>query len=112
MSSNYRVLFWANRSGDKPVANWLKDLKKEDRIYLGDLLRDLAIDGPFSRPKVFKHLEGDLWEIKDKRSPGPGFRIYFGFNGSEIVCLVVNAGSKKSQDRDIELAKKRLKNEV
>ncbi|WP_397601944.1 type II toxin-antitoxin system RelE/ParE family toxin [Silvanigrella sp.] len=110
--SNFRVLFWANSNGEKPVAKWMKALKKEDQIYLADIFRDLANDGPLSRPKVFKHLEGDLWEIKDKRSPGPGFRIYFGFNGSDIICLVVHAGSKKSQDRDIELAKKRLKSEV
>ena len=110
--SNYKVLVWQNRDGEKPVAKWMKSLRKEDQIYLADIFRDLATDGPFSRPKVFKHLEGELWEIKDKRSPGPGFRIYFGFNGAQIVCLVVHAGSKKSQERDIELAKKRLKNEV
>jgi len=106
---DYRVIFWENDNGEKPVAKWLKELKnKKDKIFLGDLLRDLAFDGPNSKPKVFKHLEGKLWEIRDLRSPGPGFRIYFGFDG-DIICLVVNAGDKSSQDRDIELARRRLK---
>ncbi len=111
MNSNYRVLFWVSGNGEKPVAKWMKKLSKEDQRYLGDLLRDLAIDGPYSRPKVFKHLDGDLWEIRDLRT-GAGYRIYFGFDGFNIVCLVVNAGDKRSQDRDIELAKRRLSNEV
>lgn len=108
MQCDYSVVFWENENGEKPVAKWLKDLPQKDRKYLGDLLRDLAFDGPSSRPKVFKHLESVLWEIRDLRSPGQGFRIYFGFDSSTL-CLVVASGDKGSQDRDIELAKKRLK---
>ncbi len=106
--TNFRVLFWGSESGDKPVADWMKSLETRDRIYVGDLLRDLAFDGPLSRPKVFKHLLGSLWECRDLRRPGPGFRIYFGFDGF-VICVVVAAGNKNSQKRDIELAKKRLR---
>lgn len=105
--ARFKVVFWENDKGEKPVAAWLNDLSEKDRRYLGDIFFDLAMDGPYARPKVFKHLDGLLWEIKDKRSPGPGYRIYFGFDG-EIVCLVLHAGDKSSQDRDIKLAAKRL----
>ncbi len=37
---------------------------------------------------------------------GPGYRIYFGRDGSEIVILL-GGGSKKSQRQDIETAKAR-----
>jgi putative addiction module killer protein len=103
-----RVVFWVGPNGEKPVAQWLKSLPERDRLHIGGLFRDLAFDGPSSRPKVFKHLEGSLWEIKDRRHPGPGLRIYFGYDGVQIV-VVVCAGDKSTQDRDIELAKKRLK---
>ncbi len=106
--TNFRVLFWVSETCEKPVAEWMKGLETRDRIYLGDLLRDLAIDGPLARPKVFKHLVGALWECRDLRSPGPGFRVYFGFDG-RVICVVVAAGDKSSQRRDIELAKKRLR---
>ena len=38
---------------------------------------------------------------------GPGYRIYFGNSGMEIILL--GGGSKKQQSRDISLAKKRWK---
>ena len=105
---SFRVLFWVSTTGEKPVADWMKTLESKDRVYLGDLLRDLAVDGPLARPKVFKHLEGSLWECRDLRKPGPGFRVYFGFDG-QVICVVVAAGDKSSQRRDIELAKRRLR---
>ncbi|KTD35573.1 Addiction module killer protein [Legionella moravica] len=35
---------------------------------------------------------------------GPGYRIYFGQDGEELVILV-GGGSKKHQDTDIKMAK-------
>ena len=103
---SFDVRFWVNAGGEKPVAEWLKKLPIEDKLYLGSLLRDLATAGPFIRPKVFKHLIGSLWEIRDLRK-GPGYRIYFGFDGV-TVCLVAASGNKSSQERDLETAKERL----
>jgi putative addiction module killer protein len=37
---------------------------------------------------------------------GPGYRVYFGIRGSEIVILLAG-GTKKGQNKDIETAKKR-----
>ena len=108
VKSHYSVLFWVSTSGQKPVAEWLKAISPRDKLYLAGLFRDLANDGPNARPKVFKHLDDNLWEIRDLRSPGPGFRVYFGFNGITIV-VVVAAGNKRSQQKDIAMAKVRLK---
>lgn len=108
MEARYRVLFWTGPAGEKPVAEWLKDMSAKDRIYLGGLFRDLAYDGPSARPKVFKHLDGSLWEIRDLRHPGPGLRVYFGYDGDTII-VVVTGGDKSSQQRDIDVAKRRLK---
>lgn len=35
---------------------------------------------------------------------GPGYRVYFGYDGQELVILV-GGGSKKRQEKDIAIAK-------
>lgn len=48
-----------------------------------------------------KGVGGGVFELKVDF--GPGYRIYFGKDGSEIVILL-GGGTKKRQDRDIEAA--------
>ena len=43
---------------------------------------------------------------ENKINFGPGYRVYFGMDGTELVILV-GGGTKKRQSRDIELAKER-----
>lgn len=105
--AKYEILFWKNARNEKPVAKWLKNLTHADREYFGAIFFDLANDGPYvMNPKKVKHLEHNLWEIRDLRT-GPGYRIYFGFDG-DVLCIVVHSGNKSSQNRDIMTAKKRL----
>jgi putative addiction module killer protein len=40
---------------------------------------------------------------------GPGYRVYFGVDGSELVVLLIG-GTKKTQRRDIETAKQYWRN--
>jgi putative addiction module killer protein len=40
---------------------------------------------------------------------GPGFRVYFGLDGSELVVLLIG-GTKKTQRQDIETAKQYWRN--
>ena len=37
---------------------------------------------------------------------GPGYRVYFGYDGPKVVILLAG-GTKKRQDKDIDTAKKR-----
>lgn len=68
----------------------------------------IAVDLRLERVKMgnfgqSKSLGGMVFELKI--DIGPGYRIYFGKIGAQIVLLLC-AGDKKSQQRDIVKAKK------
>jgi len=50
----------------------------------------------------YKHLFDTVYELKFKNHSG--FRIYYGLDGNKII-LLLNAGNKSTQRRDIQKAK-------
>jgi len=51
-----------------------------------------------------KSLGGGVYELKIHF--GPGYRVYYGYDGPKIVVLLAG-GTKKRQEKDIDTAKKR-----
>ncbi len=51
-----------------------------------------------------KALGDGLFELPERRH---GYRIYYGFNGKSLIILLA-AGDKTSQERDIKIARERL----
>lgn len=85
--------------GRKPYDEWLwklKDLRAKARIAARV---DRAVRGNFG---VYRHIDSGLYELKDDF--GPGYRVYFGVDGDEIIILLAG-GDKGSQDKDITKAK-------
>ena len=82
---------------------WLKRLKNEKAKQL--------ILARFKRVRYgnlgsWKYLKNGIAEIKF--DTGPGYRVYFSKQG-EMIILLLCAGEKKSQIRDIKKAEKVLK---
>ncbi len=50
-----------------------------------------------------KHLDDGVYELR--LFFGPGYRVYYGIHGEEIVLLLYG-GDKKTQTKDIQLARK------
>jgi len=55
----------------------------------------------------WKSLQDGVFELRVDY--GPGYRVYFGYDGQKLVLLLCG-GDKKTQDRDIRLAKTYWKN--
>jgi putative addiction module killer protein len=82
---------WLKKLKDiKGKAKILTRLKKIENGELGD----------------HKQITPNLWELRFKFSPG--YRIYYHLDNS-IIVIIINAGNKDTQSRDIEKAKKILK---
>ena len=84
----------------KPFAEWFGALRDERaRARIDARIRRLSLGNP-----------GDVKPVGEGVSEmridyGPGYRVYFRQQGDEIVILLCG-GDKRSQERDIRLAKK------
>ncbi len=99
ISTPREILSYITEDGRCPFEEWLESLKdrtaralirkKLNRVRLGNL------------GKV-RHLGDGVSELK--LDLGPGYRLYFGEDGIQVVVLLLG-GDKGSQKRDIEKAK-------
>ena len=100
---------WQDARGRKPVKEWLADLRQHDRsgaLAVDRLLTKLSNAGRSLTLPDVRYLGDDLWELRD-RTTGPGHRIYYTWADDTLVLLLV-AGDKSTQERDIKQARSRL----
>ncbi len=97
-----KILIYETKvTGKAPFSQWLEKLDVNTRAVIRTRL-DRVSAGNFGDCRHIKSGEG-VWEFRIDY--GPGYRIYFGKKGA-IVVMLLCAGNKSSQDRDIEKAKK------
>src|SRR5437588_1589448 len=94
------VSFLELDSGKCPYLDWEKKLDKAVRAVARIRINRIRL-GNFGDCMVIKGAN-NLYELRIDF--GPGFRIYFG-KAKEKLVIILCAGSKGSQDRDIEKAK-------
>ena len=93
------IRVYVSRDGKKPFVAWIKKLRDQrarDRIHNQiDRLR-LGNTGDF------KSIGNGIYELRIHY--GPGYRIYFGQTGKQIILLLCG-GNKASQQQDVNRAK-------
>ncbi len=94
------IIVYADGEGNEPVTNWLAKFK-DVRIRTRIIRRINRIEqGNFGDHRHIVGGEG-VWELR--LDFGPGYRVYYAEDGASVVILLC-AGEKKSQDRDINQA--------
>ena len=88
---------YLNEAGRSPFRDWLSELDRtvRARIQARVLRFELGNLGDH------KQVGGGVWEAR--LDLGPGYRIYFGKSGTELVLLLLG-GDKSSQRKDIQRA--------
>lgn len=98
MNISCEIKYVKDSEGRSPFLKWLEDLK--DKV--GRARIRVAVDrlerGNFGN---CRSLGEGLHELKIDF--GPGYRVYFGVMGQQIVVILCG-GSKRTQSRDIEKA--------
>jgi len=94
--TNRRVVEYV-REGSSPFAKWFSALDAQAAAKVATALYRLE-HGNFSNVK-----SAGKGVSEYKVDFGPGYRIYFGQEGDELVILL-GGGAKKTQDKDIQIA--------
>lgn len=96
-----KIINYVTSTGKEPFTEWLRGLDKVARSVIRMRLVCVRV-GNFGDCKPIKGASG-IWELRIVY--GPGYRVYFGKAGSELVVLLLG-GDKGSQNRDIAKAEK------
>jgi putative addiction module killer protein len=98
-SQPYEVLTYYRADGRSPFEDWVSALRDKNMVYrIARRLKTLA-EGNLGDHKSV----GDgVWELR--LHDGPGFRIYYGLVGKQVV-LLLTGGDKSTQPADIRRAK-------
>jgi putative addiction module killer protein len=99
-SQQKRALYYLeSSSGREPAREWISSLK--DRVGKSRILVRIA-RAELGNWGDYKSVGDGVFELRV--SHGPGYRIYFGLEGADLIILLA-AGDKSSQSEDIARAK-------
>lgn len=98
-----QVKFYKLGNGKEPVKDWLLSLDKSERVKIIKRLERIYDDN-FGD---YKQIAPDLFELRFFF--GKGYRIYYTIRNNTAVILLC-AGDKSNQKKDIETAENYLKN--
>lgn len=104
--------FYRSPSGREPVREWLKGLSPEDRKTIGEDIKDVEYAWPIGMPLV-RSLGHELWEVRSQLRNGQIARILFCLHRERLILR--HGFIKKTQKtppREIELARKRMQEDV
>ena len=104
LEEEWDIVYWTGKDEFSPIELWLDDLSQEKLKSISKDLLLLKKVGNRMRMPHSKSLGNGLFELREMRF---GLRIYYSFNKNKIVILLT-AGDKSSQKRDIKIAQERL----
>lgn len=100
MTEQFHIEVYETETGKLPYMDWENSLTPRDRAIITTRLVRIR-QGNLGDCKPIKGANG-VYEMRINF--GPGYRIYYGIAGSQIILLLCG-GDKGSQSRDIQKAK-------
>ena len=95
-----KLVEYLDDAGRNPFGTWFKRINAQAAAKVTTAL--VRLEG--GNTSNTKSLGRGVYELKINF--GPGYRVYYGYDGPKIVILLAG-GTKKRQDKDIDAAKKR-----
>jgi phage-related protein len=108
MPPKWSLEFYREADGSSPVAEFLDSLDLKTRTRFRWSMEQLRVRNVQAREPLVRHLEGDLWELREESRTNVYRIIYFFFTGRRIIFL--HGFQKKTQRtprRELEMARRR-----
>ena len=102
--STWHIRYWTDKLGKNLFEEWLLNLDEKQAKIINKKLELLEIYGNQLKMPHSKALGKGLFELREQIYY---HRIYYGFHGKQIIIILI-AGNKRSQEKDIKIARKRL----
>lgn len=105
------AIFYRSMNGTEPVREWLRDFGLEDRKAIGRAIGIVEFGWPVGMPTC-RSITGrkGLWEIRCSISDRRTARVLFCIHEEQMLLLNgFIKKSRKSPDREIDLAMRRMK---
>ena len=99
-----KISQWVDSTGRNPFVQWMEGLDRTFRVRVEKRLARLRLGNPGDHQNF---LQAGVCELRI--DVGPGLRVYYGKDGDHLVILLA-AGDKKTQRKDIEVAQARWAN--
>jgi phage-related protein len=104
-----QVVFYQSENSKEPVREWLKSLSQGEKKLIGEAIKTVQFSYLIGMPLVRK-MSPDLWEVRVHLSNKIA-RVLFTIKNQKMILL--HGFIKKSQktpNKELEIAKIRLKN--
>jgi len=100
----WTIKYWCDDSDESSVEKWLDSLTDEQLKSIAKEMKLLELCGNLLKLPHSRSLKKGLFELRERNY---GLRIYYAFLPNKII-LMLHAGNKKTQDKDIDIARDRL----
>ena len=98
------IQYWQDSSEKNTIKEWFNKLPVQHVESIAEEIDMLETYGNNLKMPHSKALGKGLFELRERTYH---YRLYYTFNGKHII-IVVMAGNKHSQEKDIKIARKRL----
>lgn len=107
-ASEWTIEFLIEADGSSPVEEFLDGLDIKTRARFAWSMEQLRVRNVQAREPLVRHLEGDLWELREESSTNIYRIVYFFFTGHRIVLVHgFQKKTKRTPTRELETARQR-----
>jgi len=108
MLDDWSVEFYHDEAGHSPVREFIEGLDMKTKARFEWSIEQLRLRNVRAKEPLVRHLEGDLWELREESRTNIYRMIYFFFTGRRIVLLHgFQKKTPKMPARELEVARRR-----